>query len=457
MKLTLNKLIGAIPLLCLAAGLSATAAQAGSATPPGWLAQPLSLADCLNLCLKQNSTITKAQADLEAGYALEVQTKAITLPRVNITGNYKKTDSDGIEHFAFIPIDGDQSWNAGIQVVQSIYEGGKIKSSKRAAKATREQAVMQYRTIVSDTLLAVRVAHDDALLAGEQIAVQEASVNLLKKELEDTTRRFEAGTVPRFNVLRAEVELANARPRLIRAKNAYRIAKNNLVNLLGYNLPPEIWEDIPLKLSGKLAAEPIKLDLPVALAKAAENRSELAALAAAEKLRTEDIVTAKAGRLPSVQLFTGYNGHNSMFSDDLSRAVGGWNVGGQLNWPIFDGWLTKGKVEQASALHRRVRADIEDTVRRIELEVRTAYSNLIEAREVLESQKKVQEQADEALRLANARASAGSGTQLDVLNAQTALTEARTTQILALHDYSVARAKFERAVGLDLTVQDAGK
>ena len=85
--------------------------------------------------------------------------------------------------------------------------------------------------------------------------------------------------------------------------------------------------------------------------------------------------------------------------------------------------------------------------RRIELEVRSAYSNFIEAREVLESQKKVKEQAEEALRLATARSEAGTGTQLDVLSAQTALTEARTTEIQALHAYAVARARLERAMG----------
>ena len=63
------------------------------------------------------------------------------------------------------------------------------------------------------------------------------------------------------------------------------------------------------------------------------------------------------------------------------------------------------------------------------------------------SQEKVLEQAEEAFRLAKARSEAGSGTQLDVLGAQTSLTEARTTQIQALHDYSVARARQERAVG----------
>jgi outer membrane protein TolC len=118
-----------------------------------------------------------------------------------------------------------------------------------------------------------------------------------------------------------------------------------------------------------------------------------------------------------------------------------------MSWDVFDGMLTKGKVDEAKAHLHKARLETDDTGRRIELEVRTAYSNFIEAREVLESQKKVQEQAEEALRLAMARAEAGSGTQLDVLNAQTSLTEARTTQIQALRDYSVARARLERAIG----------
>ena len=82
--------------------------------------------------------------------------------------------------------------------------------------------------------------------------------------------------------------------------------------------------------------------------------------------------------------------------------------------------------------------------------MRTTYSDFIQARETLESQQKVQEQADEALREANARAGAGTGTQLDVLNAETSLTQARTTQIQAQHDYVAARARLERAIGADL-------
>ena len=112
---------------------------------------------------------------------------------------------------------------------------------------------------------------------------------------------------------------------------------------------------------------------------------------------------------------------------------------------------TQGKVTEARARQSRASVSLDEMVRRVEQDVRTAYSSFIEGREVLESQKKVVEQAEEAIRLASSRYDAGSSTQLDVLNAQTSLTEARTTQNEAARDYLVARARLERAMGLDVT------
>ncbi|MHC1764226.1 MAG: TolC family protein [Verrucomicrobiia bacterium] len=445
-----------LAVLSSLAVLSLPSVAPAQTNAPAWLNQPLALAHCLDLALRQNSTILKARSQLEAAYGVVVQTRAIAIPKVRAGATYYKTDPDAVETFPDVPANivspfpkvlGDQRWSADVRVVQSIYEGGRISSSLRTAKLTKEQALLQYQTVIADTLLAVRVAYSDVLLAAQQITVQEASVNLLNRELEDQKRRFEAGTVPRFNLLRAEVEVANARPRLIRARNSHRIAKNNLVNLLGYNLPKDVWEDIPLNLTGELEAVPYDVELPIAIAKALENRSELAALRKAVGLAREAVVTARALRKPSVQAFAGYGGRNSMFTDDLSREVSGWFAGAQLNWDIFSGLSVQGRIEEAQALQRRAEYDLEDNTRQIELQVRTAYSNFVEARELLDSQRKVQEQAEEALRLATVRSQAGTGTQLDVLSAQTALTEARTTEVLALHDYVVALARLERAIG----------
>jgi TolC family type I secretion outer membrane protein len=433
----------------------------GSTNGPGWIAQPLSIVDALNLTIQQNSTLKKARADLESSRGLVIQTRAIALPTVAATGNYTDTQTKDINTFpsfgggAGTPttntfVEAHQNWDTQIRITQTIYQGGRTLSAFRAARLEKEQAMLEYQTAIQDALLSTRVAYYDVLLAEQQILVNEASVNLLTNEFEDQQRRFDAGTVPKFNVLQAEVALANARPPLISARNAYRVAKNNLSNQLGYDLPRDVWEDIPLHLTDKLESNPYSVELPTAIAEALQRRTELAALEKTEGLQRENIINARAGYQPTVNVFAAYDWHNNEFSEDVSDELNGWLVGAELNWNIFDGFLTRGKVIQAKAQLAHAKADVEDRARQIELEVRTDYSSFIEAREVLESQEKVQEEADEALRLARARTEAGTGTQLDVLNAETSLTQARTTQIQALHDYDVARARLERAIGQDM-------
>lgn len=346
----------------------------------------------------------------------------------------------------------DQNWNGGVQIEQTLYDGGKLIAALRAAGATKKEAVAEYNTAVANALLDVRVAYYDVLLANQQVTVHEASVNLLQKELQDQQHRYKAGTVPKFNLLRAEVAVANERPALIQARNNLRIAKNNLSNLLGYNLPRNVWEDIPLHLTDTFDNAPFQVNLPDAIQQALSQRSELIALREGEQLQKLNIVNARSGYQPTLSVFAGYGWNNSQFidPDDLGYTLHGWNAGAQVSWNIFDGLLTHGKVVQAKALYKKSQNDLTDESRQIELQVRTAYSQFIEAKEVLDSQQKVQEEAEEALREANARAAAGTGTQLDVLDAETALTQARTTQIQALHDYDVARAKLRRAIGEDM-------
>jgi outer membrane protein TolC len=452
-KPLIQSILAASWLAAAALPVSAEQATINNNIPP-WISRPLSLAEAINLSLKQNGNILRGQSDLEAQYGVVIQTRAVALPTVRVGGSYR--DSNAVETPPFPAPVPEQNWDANVELIQSIYEGGRITSGLRSAKLTKQQAVLQYQTVVADSVLQVRLAYYDVLSAADQIVVNEASVKLLTQELEDQQRRYEAGTVPRFNVLRAEVELANERPKLIQARNFHRIAKNNLVNLLGYHVPSGTYEDIPIQLTDRLDAEPYQVELPVAVAKALENRSELAALRKAEALRKEGVINAKAGYKPSVQLFAGYGARNSSFFTDLARDVNGYTAGVQFSWYIFDGWLTQGRVRTAKALHEGARVDVDNEMRNIELEVRTAYSNFIEAREILESQRKVQEEAEEALRLAIARAGAGTGTQLDVLTAQTSLTTARSTQVQALHDYDATRARLERAIGLN-TFGQTGK
>jgi outer membrane protein TolC len=425
---------------------------------PGWLTQPLSLTDAIRTALAQNGDILKSQHDLEAAHGIALQTRAILFPKLRGSADYQHDDA--VEKERFLTSSGRSSsefrqpkdeWSGNVRIIQSIYEGGRMTASWRAGRLTKEAAFQDYQTVLANTVLKVRTAYYDALLAEQQISVQDASVKLLEQELENTRRRFEAGAVPRFNVLRAEVKIANARPRLIKAKNTYQTAKNNLALALGYNIPTNVLEDLPLNLTTKLDTAPFEIALPWALAQARERRSELNALRTEIDLQRERVTIAKSGYKPSIGVFAGYGAHNSDFAtNDFDQAISGMRAGVSLSWDIFDGFLTRGKVVEARARQSKAWINLEEETRRVEQEVRTAYSSFIQAREVLASQLRVVEQANEAIRLSDARYDAGTGTQLDVLDAQTSLTEARTTQVDAARDYLVARARLERAMGTDV-------
>jgi len=438
-----------LSLLLLAGG--ALAAAAAETNSPAWLTRPLSLADALNTALSQNATILEAKSDLEASHGVVVQTRAVALPQLKTTGQYGNEETTLVQQMPGFPMDQPhQNWSSGVQLVQSVYMGGRMVAAFRAADATQKQAIANFQTSVASTMLNVRVAYYDVLLAAQQITVEEASVKLLQKEKDDQQHRFDAGTVPRFNVLRAEVAVANERPKLISARNSYRISKNNLANLLGYNLPRDVWEDVPLDLTEGFDTSPYTVNMPDAIQQALTRRTELISLRKDVELQNLSVVNAKAGYKPTVSVFTGYNWNSSEYTTDLAQEFNGWNAGAQVSWNLFDGLLTQGKVRQAKALYAKAQTTLEDQQRQIELQVRTACSDFIQARETLESQEKVQEEADEALREAKARSEAGTGTQLDVLDAETSLTQARTTQIQAQHDYVTARARLDRAMGADL-------
>lgn len=315
------------------------------------------------------------------------------------------------------------------------------------ARLVETQAGQEYQRVAASVVRDVHLAYYDTLLAQTEIAVQEASVQLLEEERTDSRRRFEAGSVPEFNVLRAEVELAGARPKLIRARNRYATRKSELLTLLGVEVPEDAGADIPVELTDTLQTDFEPVPLSEALLQARENRPELDALRSAIALQEEAVVQARAGHQPRLEVFGGVEARNSILTDRLSDEVHGWVAGAHVAWDIFDGALTRGHVKEARARTAQARTAFDKQARQIDLDVRTAYSDWLEAQEVVASQNKVVEQAAEALRQAVSRNQSGAATQLDVLAAQTSLTDARTTQALALHGVAVAAVRLDYAMG----------
>jgi outer membrane protein TolC len=414
--------------------------------------QRLTLPECLELALKQNPAILKAQQEIQRTRGIIIEARAPAIPQVAARAQYQQIDVRAIDVFpgsaSQIYNNQKQPWSAQIEVSQLVYSGGRVSAALRAARLTDQTAALGFQRTVADTILAVRKAFYGILLSQAQVEVRQQSVKLLEQQLTDTQHRFDVGAVPRFNVLRAEVELANAKPPLIRAQNDLRLAKEALVRLLGLDSSAEGQNDFTLiTFDGHLAYEHRAWQLGTALTDALKLRPELQLAETQTRISQEALNVAGAGYKPEVSVFANYGWRNSMFADTLDDTRDGWTAGARLSWAPFDGLLTRGKVTQARAQLEQARIDTADIRRGIELEVRQAYSDYLQALELLEAQKKTVEQAEESLRLAEARFQAGTGVQLDVLSAQTALTEARSNEVQALYDYNVALATLERATG----------
>jgi outer membrane protein TolC len=319
-----------------------------------------------------------------------------------------------------------------------------VTASVKSARLAREAAAFELEGVINEQLRAARTQFYTVLLAREKIAVQEENIKLLEQQLTDAKNRFNAGTTSNFDLLRAEVALANGQPPLIQARNDYRIALEQLRQLLGASSGT----DAAPEVNGTLeASQPATYQLSDALAAARANRPELQQLAKLTQAGEQNVRTNRAGYLPEIDLVGGYDWTRDPLTSAWSDRREGWVLGLQAQWNIFDGRATEGRVRQARSLLEQAKLSLAETTLAVEVQVRQAHSSLVEAWELVQASGKTVEQAQEALRLANVRYGAGTATQLDVLTSQVALTEARLNQLQAYYGYNVAMAAMRQAIG----------
>ncbi len=447
-----NSLLRLLPLF--AAFLLPHSAVSQKSFVPVGSSRSLTLNEAVALALAQNPDILQARQEIERISGQYIEVRAQALPRAEVVSSYEKRDPNLQSSSPFGGTQ-DESWRVALQGRQLLYSGGQVTAALRIARAAQESAIYQLQDTIDRVIATTRQEFYAIILNRALIGVREESLDLLQQELNDQNARFEAGTVPRFNVLRAEVELANARPDLIRARNDYRIAQLNLARTLGVNTTGVTSAaNLPFEIKGELSAAPRSIDVAEAIRLAKERRPFLKAQRQNILIEAQQIRVENAGYLPRLDGLGGYEARNDQTSENLDDALKGWFLGLEGSWKIFDGLETAGKVKQARARLESARIVYEDSVRQVELEVQTALSRLLEARELIDSQAKTVEQAKEALRLSRERVSAGAGTQLEVLDARVALTQAQTTELQAVYDYNVALAEYERATAIATGYED---
>jgi len=431
--------------IVLSLSLAAALQLAGAGLP----AQPavpdtLDLKTAIGFALQNNFAIRQARERIRAQEGVEITVRARQIPNVSATGGIAG-NSKAIS--SYIPPE-NNSWEIVLQARQVLYAGGGVNAAVRSSDLAREAAVLELQGVINTQLLAVRTQFYTVLLDRERITVQVENVRLLEEQLKDAQSRFAAGTTSNFEVLQAEVALANGQPPLIQARNDYRVAIEQLRQLLGFATASRQDVGKVPEFAGTLeAGAPVTLQLADALAAARARRPELQQLARLEKAGEQNVTANRAAYLPELDAVAGYTWLRGPLSAGWDNRLEGWTAGLQANWSIFDGRATAGRVVQAKSQLEQARLTLADTTLAIEVQVRQAYSALTEAWELVQASSKTVEQAQEALRLANVRYGAGTVTQLDVLTSQVALTEARLNQLQAYYGYSVAQAAMRQAMG----------
>ena len=347
----------------------------------------------------------------------------------------------------------DVSYNISVLGRQLIFNGTTF-NQIRGTFFQRDGTYFAFRNTLDQLIATVKTQFYQIIVNRELVKVNQQSVELLDAQLKDQQNRFEAGTVPRFNVLQAEVAYYNQLPQLITAQNNLRISKLQLAKTLGLYFQPRRGEDPPLEALGEMPYIPRPINLADAIEMGKERRPFLKQ-ARANVLNQLQQVRATAGQwLPNITTTGGAEWVSSPVNSSFHDISKGWLALVQGSLPIWDSGAIAGQVIQQRALFSETKITYDDDVRQVELEIQQAYSNLQQNEELVKSQEKNVELADEALRLAKARLDAGAGVQLDVLNAQVQLLTAQSTRLQALFGYNSSLAEFDRATGAQSTYQE---
>jgi outer membrane protein len=404
----------------------------------------LNLAYALSFALDNNYAIRQAQERIREQEGVILEVRSAQIPKVSASGDLSANDK---EVSSAMPAQ-NRDWGVGVQATQVVYAGGGVQASVRGSTLVREAAALELQAVINEQLLLVRTRFYSVLLAQQRIGVQEENVKLLEEQMKDARNRFEAGAISNFEVLRAEVALANGRPALITARNALRVAIMELRQVLGFiNSTGSNANKVPQFVGSLEATAKPEYELVSAMALARSQRPELQRLGKLESAGEQQVVVSRAGSRPQVAAFGRYDWVRGGPSSGWNDRRDGWTAGLQAQWDIFDGRATAGRVVQAKSRLLQTKLAVEEANLAIDIEVRRAHSALTEAWELVEASGKVVEQANEALRLANVRYGAGTATQLDVLTSQVALTDARLNQLVAGFNYNVALAAMRKALG----------
>jgi len=408
----------------------------------------LSVEDCLKLTLTNNKQLLKTIEEREIARGVELGSYSAIVPRVDITAQYKRLDEapsitiPGTVPPQTITLGDVDNYSAALTVTQPLFAGAAIPARINAARLTALLADQAVRSAVQETVYASQLAYYTVVLDQHLYTISADAVKASQANLDSVKQKRAAGVASDFDVLRAEVELSNFTAQLIQSRNAINIAKANLVKIMGVS------QDSSFELSEQLTYSAFNVPMEQAVAAAYKNRPDLFSRELSIRQQKELLAIVKSQYYPVVNAF-----YSNIWSrpdphdQTLIEWGRAWNYGVAASWPIFDGFAREGSVIEQKSRVKQSQIDLVDAEETALFELTKAILSIEDAAEFVDSQKLNLSRAQEGLRLVEVGYKEGVNTQVEVIDAQSALTTARANYYQSIYTHVVAKLDLQKAMG----------
>jgi outer membrane protein len=407
------------------------------------------LQQSISLALENSYKIKARDERITQANDILKQSRAEFLPKFGINYSYNYFSEVPISRYTLfgtgveIPVGTQNNWRWGTFVRQPVFTGFALLSNYRLAELGIDQSQLEMDQEKLDLVLRVKQAYFDILGADKAVEVAQTTVESLSQTVKVARSFFDVGMIPVNDVLKAEVELANAQQSLVRAKNAAQTSRATFNTVLVRPV------NDPVKLEDILVFKPEVGNYDAYVKIALENRPEIKILDVGLLQSDQQIRLAKSKYYPEIGVTYTYlkQGDTASLSGSNFVDANSWEVLAVANWTLFEWGKTYYTVKEKQSVKQQVlqtKSDVEDGIR---LQVKQAMLDIDSSASNIPVTQKGIESGEENLRVNAERYKAQVSTITDLLDAQTLLARARLDYYRALYDHNLAKARLDRALG----------
>ena len=420
--------------------------------------QQVRLADCISQALGKNPSLQISEAKLQAAEARSSEAATSLLPQLRLSGRaaeLSKIDPFGLtlgppinlSMILFPSI--TENYSLKLTLQQPLFTGFKLQKNLEMAElnasATREDLTKDQ----SDLVLNVITAYWSLYRTVKIEEVIQQSVEQMSEHLKDVKNLLQQGMATDADVMKVQVQCSDVKVKQIEAKNAIRLASMALNSLMRTSLATEIMPIDTPAISPNLTWTLLQDNLPRLQSLAMDRRPERKSMLFRRDMSSAGVAAAKSGWYPQIFLAANYDyaRPNQRIIPPKDQWDGTWDVGVTFQWNIWDWYATAHQTAQAEALLRQSEAGIVQLEDAVVLDVAQQYYSAQTAREKVEVAFGGMEQAQESYRMTSEKYKNGLTSNTELLDAETALLQAKLTHTQAVVDYALALARLKKAVG----------